>query len=39
MDENNKYGQAMTRPLPTGCIKKNVPDWCKFELLIEKIPA
>ena len=22
MDENNQYGQAMTKPLPPGCIKK-----------------
>ena len=21
MDENNQYGNAMTKPLPTGCIK------------------
>ena len=27
MDENNQYGNAMTKPLPTGCIKreKNTP--------------
>ena len=22
IDENNQYGQAMTKPLPYGCIKK-----------------
>ena len=22
MDENNQYGQPMTKPLPYGCIKK-----------------
>ena len=22
MDENNQYGQAMTKPLPYGCIKE-----------------
>ena len=22
MDENNQYGNAMTKPLPIGCIKK-----------------
>ena len=22
MDENNKYGMAMTKPLPYGCIKR-----------------
>ena len=21
LDENNQYGNAMTKPLPTGCIK------------------
>ena len=24
MDENNQYGQAMTKPLPYGCIKKKM---------------
>ena len=23
MDENNQYGFAMTKPMPTGCIKKH----------------
>ena len=23
LDENNQYGYAMTRPMPTGCIKQN----------------
>ena len=23
LDENNQYGHGMTKPLPTGCIKKN----------------
>ena len=23
MDENNQYGQAMTKPIHYGCIKKN----------------
>lgn len=23
MDEKNQYGNAMTKPLPYGCIKKN----------------
>ena len=22
MDENNQYGQAMAKPLPYGCVKK-----------------
>ena len=33
LDENNQYGHAMTKPLPTGCIK-NDPDlsWTTFNL-------
>ena len=23
LDENNQYGNGMTKPLPTGCIKDN----------------
>ena len=35
-DENNQYGYAMTRPMPTGCIKENnSPSWLKFNLLLE----
>ena len=37
-DENNQYGYAMTRPMPTGCIKQNTsPTWSNFNLLIEKV--
>ena len=37
-DENNQYGFAMTRPMPTGCIKQNTsPSWATFNLLIEKV--
>ena len=37
-DENNQYGFAMTRPMPTGCIKQNAsPSWVTFNLLIEKV--
>ena len=37
-DENNQYGYAMTRPMPTGCIKQNTsPTWAIFNLLIEKV--
>ena len=37
-DENNQYGYAMTRPMPTGCIKQNTsPSWVTFNLLIEKV--
>ena len=37
-DENNQYGFAMTRPMPTGCIKQNPsPSWATFNLLLEKV--
>ena len=37
-DENNQYGYAMTRPMPTGCIKQNnSPSWVTFNLLIETV--
>ena len=37
-DENNQYGYAMTRPMPTGRIKqKTLPSWVTFNLLIEKV--
>ena len=38
LDENNQYGHAMTKPLPTGCIK-NDPDlsWKTFNLLLESV--
>ena len=34
MDENNQYGQAMTKPLPYGCIKKQ-----DKVLSLEELPA
>ena len=34
-DENNQYGYAMTKPIPTGSIKKNVQSWREFNLLLE----
>ena len=38
LDENNQYGFAMTRPMPTGCIKQNPsPTWATFNLLLEKV--
>ena len=38
MDENNQYGFAMTKPMPTGCIKENTsPSWIAFNLLLEKV--
>ena len=37
-DENNQYGFAMARPMPTGCIKQNnSPSWLEFNLLLEKV--
>ena len=37
-DENNQYGFAMTRLMPTGCIKQNTsPSWLEFNLLLEKV--
>lgn len=45
MDENNQYGQAMTKPLSYGCIKKKkkvlsleeLPDFLKSVTLDDKI--
>ena len=39
LDENNQYGYAMTKPMPTGCIKEH-PLSCsmlEFNLLLETI--
>ena len=38
LDENNQYGFAMTKPMPTGCIKNN-PDvsWRTFNHLLETV--
>ena len=35
LDESNKYGYAMTKPMPTGSIKKKVLSWREFNLLLE----
>ena len=36
-DENNQYGHAMTKPLPTSCIKDDSDiSWETFNLLLEK---
>ena len=37
MDESNQYGNTMTKPLPTGCIKKKsyVPNYRELQLLLE----
>ena len=39
MDENNQYGQAMTKPLPYGCIKKHkhVPSLLEFNRILDRI--
>ena len=39
IDENNQYGNVMTKPLPTGCIKKlkKTPTLRDFILLIKGI--
>ena len=37
-DENNQYGFAMTKPIPTGYIKENNSrTWLEFNLLLEKV--
>ena len=37
-DENNQYGFAMAKPMPTGCIKENnSPSLLEFNLLLEKV--
>ena len=36
--ENNQYGFAMTKPMPTGCIKEqSAPSWLKFNLRLETV--
>ena len=38
MDENNQYGNAMAKPLPTGSIKrKKMPTMREFDLIIQGI--
>ena len=38
LDENNQYGMAMTKPLPTGCIKDNKHiSWKAFNFLLESV--
>ena len=39
IDENNQYENAMTKPLPISCIKKEVctPNICKLSLLLSGI--
>ena len=38
LDENNQYGYAMTKPVPTGCIKNNSDiSWRTFNHLLETV--
>ena len=37
LDENDQYGFSMTKPMPTGSIKKKVPRWRVFKLLLETV--
>ena len=38
LDENNQYGNAMTKPLLTGCIKDdNDTSWETFNFLLESV--
>ena len=39
MDENNQYGNAMTKPLPYGCKKKvsKVPFLLEFNMILDNI--
>ena len=38
MDENNQYGQAMTKPLPYGCIKKvKTPSMLEFNRILDRL--
>ena len=38
LDENNQYSHAVTKPLPTGCIKNDSDlSWRTFNLLLESV--
>ena len=39
MNENNQYGNAMTKPLPNDCIKKSkkVFSFCKFNIILSNL--
>ena len=40
LDENNQYGDGMTKPLPTGCIKDNDDiSWETFNFLLENVSS
>ena len=38
LDENNQYDFAMTKPMPTSCIKEHPsPSWLKFNMLLDNV--
>ena len=38
MDENNQYGQAVTKPLLYGCIKKvKTPSMLEFNRILDRL--
>ena len=38
IDENNQYGNGMTKPLPTGCIRDSDDvSWTTFNKLLESV--
>ena len=38
LDENNQYGNGITKPLPTGCIKDDSDiSWATFNFLMETV--
>ena len=38
LDENNQYGNGVTKPLPTGCIKDDSDiSWATFNFLLETV--
>ena len=40
LDENNQYGFAMIKPMPTGCIKeKDLLCWLDFHILLETVDS
>ena len=39
LDENNRFGYTMTKPMPNGSIKKKFPSWWEFNLLLETVDS
>ena len=40
LDQYNQYDFAMTKPMPTSCIKEHPsPSWLKFNLLLEWVDS